>query len=219
MPAGATYNRIYARLLKRYGAQDWWPADDPFEVAVGAVLTQGTAWLNAARAVEALKQSKALNPRSIAAMPESSLAATIRPAGFHNVKAGRLKGLTGWWLASGGRRGIQGMTSECLRDGLLGIRGIGGETADAIMLYAFERRVFVVDAYARRVFSRIGLIDGDEKYESLRLSLERTFNGAAAACNEYHALIVEHGKTHCRPQPRCNDCCLADVCVGSRVRC
>lgn len=203
---------IYGLLLARYGPQGWWPARGRFEVAIGAVLTQGTAWANAAKAISVLKGSRLHRPAEIRRLPEPRLAQRIRPAGFHHVKARRLKALAEWWLRNGGCRGLREKPTDELRVSLLRVHGIGRETADAIVLYAFERRVFVIDAYARRLFSRIGWIDGDEDYEDLRQSLERDFTGQAAGCNEYHALIVAHGKAHCRARPVCRDCCLAEVC-------
>lgn len=208
-----TFNEVYDRLLGRYGPQEWWPANDPFEIVVGAVLTQGTAWTNAARGIEALKTTRSLHPAAIDALSGPALAERIRPAGFHNVKTGRLKAVSGWWLDGGGYRGLRSRPTGDLRAGLLRTHGIGRETADAIVLYAFGRRVFVVDAYARRVFSRVGLIEGGEGYEKLREEFEERFDGNSEGCNEYHALIVEHGKVHCRARPRCHGCCLADVCA------
>lgn len=198
--------------MARYGPQGWWPARGRFEIAIGAVLTQGTAWTNAARAIGRLKRNRAHRPEAIRRLTRAQLAECIREAGFHNVKAGRLKALTDWWLEGGGYRGLQRRPTDELRGGLLDVHGIGRETADAIVLYVFERRVFVIDAYARRLYSRIGLIDGDEDYETLRGDIQNAFKGGAAACNEYHALIVEHGKTHCRARPSCDGCCLASVC-------
>lgn len=207
-----TYDKIYNRLIDRYGPQDWWPARGRFEIAVGAVLTQGTAWTNAAKAIGNLRQTRSLRPEAIRQLSESRLAERIRQAGFHNVKAARLKALTDWWLRHGGYRGLQRLPTDELRYGLLDVHGIGRETADAIVLYVFERRVFVIDAYARRLFSRIGMIDGEEGYEMLRRDIEDAFTGRAPECNEYHALIVEHGKTHCRSKPLCGSCCLESVC-------
>lgn len=207
-----TYDTIYERLVNRYGPQGWWPARGRFEIALGAVLTQGTAWTNAARAIENLKRTRLHRPEAIRQLSQPQLAGQVRPAGFHNVKAARLKALAQWWLDNGGYRGLRRLSTDALRGGLLGVHGIGRETADAILLYVFERRVFVIDAYARRLFSRVGMIDGDEGYELLRGALEAAFTGRAPECNEYHALIVAHGKTHCRAEPRCGGCCLMAVC-------
>jgi len=208
----ATYDDIYHHLMTRYGPQGWWPARGRFEIAIGAVLTQGTAWTNAARAIARLKAARRHSPEAIRALPPSRLAGHVRPAGFHNVKAARLKALAAWWLDGGGYRGLQRLDTARLRGGLLAVHGIGRETADAITLYVFERRVFVIDAYARRLYARLGIAQGDEPYESLRGTIERAFKGGAAECNEYHALIVEHGKTHCRARPSCGGCCLASDC-------
>lgn len=207
-----TYDQIYDLLLDRYGPQGWWPARGRFEVAIGAVLTQGTAWTNAAKAIAALKRTRSHRPEAIRQLPASDLADRIRPAGYHNVKAARLKALTAWWLRGGGYRGLHRLATDELRHSLLEVHGIGRETADVIVLYVFERRVFVIDAYARRLFGRIGLIDGDEGYEALRGCIEAAFSGGVAECNEYHALIVAHGKAHCRARPLCGGCCVASVC-------
>ncbi len=210
MPASC--NEIYDRLMDRYGPQGWWPARGRFEVVLGAVLTQGTAWNNAARAIDSLKRARSHRPEAIRQLSSARLASLVRPAGFHNVKAARLKAVADWWLANGGYRALHRLSTDELRRGLLKVHGIGRETADAILLYVFERRVFVIDAYARRLFSRIGLIDGSEPYESLRGDFEAAFTGGTPECNEYHALIVEHAKTHCRSKPLCRGCCLEAVC-------
>lgn len=207
-----TFNSIYERLFDRYGPQAWWPAQGRFEIALGAVLTQGTAWTNAAKAIRCLKEAGADRPETLARLSEAALARHIRPAGFHNVKAARLMAFTAWWLDNGGHRGLNALPTATLRASLLAVNGVGRETADAIVLYAFQRRVFVIDAYARRVFSRVGLVSGDEKYEHLRAKLEDAFTGEAPECNEYHALIVEHGKVHCRSRPLCEGCPLAGLC-------
>ncbi|HSH43192.1 MAG TPA: hypothetical protein VK973_13790 [Arenicellales bacterium] len=207
-----SYDAVYQRLMRRYGPQGWWPARGRFEVALGAVLTQGTAWTNAARAIAVLKATRSHRAETLARMSQQDLAQRIRPAGFHNVKAARLKALAANWINGGGYRGLSRLPTGELRRRLLAIHGIGRETADAITLYAFERRIFVIDAYARRLFSRIGMIDGDEAYDTLRVSIEDEFTGGVSACNEYHALIVEHGKTHCRATPVCRGCCLRPVC-------
>ncbi|MDZ7841023.1 MAG: endonuclease [Gammaproteobacteria bacterium] len=163
-------------------------------------------------AIDSLKRARSHRPEAIRQLSSARLAALIRPAGFHHVKAARLKAVADWWLDHGGYRTLGRLSTDTLRSGLLNVHGVGRETADVILLYVFERRVFVIDAYARRVFSRIGLIDGDEPYESLRGGIEEAFTGGTPGCNEYHALIVEHAKTHCRSKPLCSDCCLAAVC-------
>ena len=212
-----TCDQIYHRLMDRYGPQGWWPARGRFEVAIGAVLTQGTAWTNAAKAITELKRTGAHRPEAMRGLTAPELAVRVRQAGFHNVKAERLKALVDWWLCHGGYRGLQRWSTDALRASLLAVHGIGRETADAILLYVFQRRVFVVDAYARRLFSRIGMIDGSESYEAFRRIVEEAFTGDVPECNELHALIVEHAKTHCRVKPVCEGCCLVGVCeFGSR---
>jgi len=211
------HDSVFERLLERYAPQDWWPARGRFEIALGAVLTQGTAWVGAARAINQLKAAGAHRPAPLDDIGRARLARIIRPAGFHNVKALRLKALARWWLDNDGYRGLRGRPTAALRAELLRVHGIGRETADAILLYLFERRVFVIDAYARRLLSRLGLIRGNEGYEALRALMEEHFSGGVQGCNEYHALIVAHGKSHCRARPVCEGCCLSDLCVYPRA--
>ena len=201
----------YRRLLRHYGPQHWWPADTPFEVMVGAVLTQNTTWSNVERALARLKAG-VLTPQGILAMSESALAQLIRSSGYHRVKARRLHHLCRFLQRSGGIQALGHLPTEELRRELLAVHGVGPETADAILLYAFERPLFVVDAYARRVLSRLELIAGDEPYEALRRHVEQAFAGKVAELNELHALLVQHAKQACRVSPRCEGCVLLDHC-------
>jgi endonuclease-3 related protein len=210
---------IFERLLRAYGPQHWWPGDTPFEVIVGAVLTQNTAWRNVERAIETLKARQALDARVILDLPLEELARLIRASGYFNVKARRLRALCQWYVDEGGLEALQDLPTDKLRHRLLRVHGIGPETADDILLYAFERPVFVIDAYTRRIFSRLGLLDGETGYEHLREAFEQALGPDAGLFNEYHALIVVHGKDVCRPAARCEGCCLAAVCAeggGSR---
>ena len=203
---------IYRRLHAAHGPQHWWPGDTRFEIMVGAVLTQNTAWTNVERAISNLRRAKALTPQAIVAAPHKRLASWLRPSGYFNIKAKRLKAMCRWLVGQGGVRALARMPTQDLRSVLIAVHGIGPETADDIVLYAFGRPVFVIDAYTRRLFARLGLIRGDEGYESLRHMFECTFGTDVPLFNEYHALIVAHGKDVCRRQPRCSDCCLADLC-------
>ncbi len=185
---------LYDRLFDVYGPQHWWPAETPFEVIVGAVLTQNTSWKNVEKAITNLKDANQLKLESIAALTQDELAALIKPSGFFNVKARRLKNLCDWLQAQGGLAALSKWDTNELRQALLDIHGIGPETADDILLYAFERPVFVIDAYTRRLLKKLGLIEGNEDYEALRRMFESRLPAEHALYNEYHALIVRHAK-------------------------
>jgi endonuclease-3 related protein len=214
----ATITQVYRKLLAAHGPQDWWPGDSRFETMVGAVLTQNTAWVNVERAIRNLKQARALAPEKILAAHPKRLASWLRPSGYFNVKARRLKAMSGWLLEQGGVRALARWPTPALRAGLLSVNGIGPETADDILLYAFERPVFVVDAYTHRIFGRLGISGGTEDYETMRGLFEGTLAADVALFNEYHALIVAHGKDVCRKRPQCHRCCLAGVCPSVAAR-
>jgi endonuclease-3 related protein len=220
---------IFDRLHAAYGAQRWWPGETPFEVMVGAILTQNTAWSNVERAIAALKEQHALAPARLLAARPATVARWIRPAGYFNVKTKRLRNFCRWYLEQGGYEPLAQQDTAALRSGLLSVNGVGPETADDILLYAFERPVFVIDAYTRRLFARLGRLPADAGYEHLRAAIEqglarelvRVRAGSARAAyktncvplyNEYHALIVAHAKQACRTRPRCPQCCLAALC-------
>ena len=225
---------LQRRLVEAYGPQGWWPAQDPFEVMVGAVLTQNTAWTNVERAIARLRRAQALDPRRLAEAPPGQVAGWIRPAGYFNVKARRLQAYCRWYLEQGGLSGLRRLPTGELRRRLLAVHGIGPETADDILLYALERPVFVVDAYTRRLFRRLGLAPGlpgqaltggTGGYEALRAWVERAARRSPAArrdlvgfFNELHALIVRHAKEHCRARPRCPGCPLLARCPEGRGR-
>ncbi len=203
---------IYRRLHATHGPQHWWPGDSPFEIMVGAVLTQNTAWTNVEKAIANLKTAKALSPEVIVAAPHRRLAAWLKPSGYFNIKAQRLQAFCEWLIRQGGAKRLARLPTETLRAELLQVHGIGPETADDILLYAFNRPVFVIDAYTRRLFQRLGLIQGEEAYEVLRGLFEQALVMSAPLFNEYHALIVAHAKDICRPRPRCATCKLGTVC-------
>jgi len=202
--------RLYRRLLQHYGPQDWWPAEHPFEVMVGAVLVQNTTWTNAERAVARLREARCLSLEWLAELSDADLAELIRASGTFRVKATRLKNLATALRDGGGLDALDVMSTEDARRFLLRISGVGAETADAILVYALGRPAFVVDAYARRLMQRLtGHQPSDE-----RLRGETTAAlPDSAALGELHALIVAHGKLHCGSQPRCNGCPLAAVCT------
>jgi len=203
---------VYQRLYAQFGPQHWWPGDTPLEIMIGAVLTQNTAWINVVKAISNLKDARVLSLNAIADTPMRRLARWIRPSGYFNVKAKRLKALVRWIRENGGIHQLARRSTASLRHALLNVHGVGPETADSILLYAFQRPVFVIDAYTRRVFMRLSLITGHESYEQLRLYFEQDLGISVRLFNEYHALIVAHGKTFCRPKPRCITCPLQSIC-------
>ena len=203
---------VLRRLQKEYGSQYWWPAQSTYEVLVGAILTQNTAWTNVEYAISNLKKAQVLSPKKILALPPRRLGKLIRPAGYYNIKAKRLRALTQWLVEYGGFAQLRALQTPVLRKSLLDIHGIGPETADAILLYAFERPVFVVDAYTRRIFKRVGVIQGEEGYEAIRAMFEDKLNPSVGKYNEYHALIVKHAKEVCLKTPRCDICCCKQSC-------
>ena len=217
MTAGAAsgFRALLQDLQRAYGPRHWWPAETPFEVMVGAVLTQNTAWQNVERAIDNLKRRGTLAPETLLALPQSELAELIRPSGYFNVKARRLRHLCSFLVDAGGEAALRQWPTEELREALLDVHGIGPETADDILLYAFGRPVFVVDAYTRRLFRRLGRIGGNEGYEQLRRLVEQEIGADAAALNELHALIVHHAKAHCRVRPDCAGCPLLGSCPGA----
>lgn len=204
---------VYQLLKSAYGTQQWWPADSPFEIMVGAVLAQNTAWRNVELAITNLKQASALSAEAILDSSHEQLAAWIKPSGYFNIKARRLRNFCHWYAEQGGYDALKHLKTNSLRERLLTVNGIGPETADDIILYAFSRKVFVIDAYTRRIFSRLGITDTDVDYESLRHIFEQALSKEPVSLfNEYHALIVMHGKDVCRVKPRCDECCLVKSC-------
>jgi endonuclease-3 related protein len=182
---------------------------------VGAVLTQNTAWTNVEKAINNLKTNNVLTPEKIANLHVKRLASWLKPSGYFNVKAKRLKAFCRWLLEQGGEVKLRKLTTHDLRHALLSVHGVGPETADDMLLYAFDRPVFVIDAYTRRLFQRVGLITGDEGYETLRHWFETKLDNEkqkVALFNEYHALIVRHAKEVCKTKPNCAECCLAKRC-------
>ncbi|MEW6353816.1 MAG: endonuclease [Pseudomonadota bacterium] len=212
---------VYNILYEHHGPQYWWPGETPFEVMVGAVLTQNTAWSNVERAIANLKQADALSAQAIINAAPRRLAHWLKPSGYFNVKARRLRNFCRWYAEQGGFEALARLETSALRHALLGVNGVGPETADDILLYAFARPVFVIDAYTRRLFTRLGLIEGAEGYEALRARFENalTIKGKRRLklFNEYHALIVKHGKDVCRARPLCARCCLARHCPAKRI--
>ncbi len=202
---------IYRRLHRRFGPRHWWPAETPFEVVVGAVLTQNTAWTNVERAIANLKQARALTPERLLTAPLTQIARWIRPAGYFNLKARRLWAVVAWWRANPPRV-TRRRPLLPLRQELLDVYGVGPETADSILLYALGRPSFVVDAYTKRIFARHGWVRREAGYDEIQQTFTRALPARAPLYNEYHALLVELGKHFCRPhQPNCQACPLRDL--------
>ena len=224
----AKLEKIYKSLFDFYGPQGWWPGDSPFEVAVGAILTQNTAWLNVEKAIGNLKSNKLLDPHKLYKTSFKRLASLLTPSGYFNIKTKRLKCFLTYLIkrydgdfhrmaesASGG--------FHSLREELLQVHGVGKETCDSILLYALNKPVFVVDAYTRRIFSRYGFFSEKATYDEIQdyfmKNLVSGLNGSnpnrgnplVYLFNEYHALIVRHGKTLCRKKPLCGECPLLNV--------
>lgn len=229
--------RAYELMRARFGHQHWWPGETPFEVCVGAILTQNTAWSNVERAIAHLKAAQVLEPARLHALPETGLAELIRPAGYFNVKARRLRAFLRTLVGDYGgelRRLFAGETSA-VRDRLLAINGVGPETADSMLLYAGRHHSFVIDAYTRRIFARHRWCVPDASYDDLKALCEASLSGSPVSSRsdrppgagnksaaegeagnarldlwqDYHAQLVKIGKHFCRPRdPRCADCPL-----------
>ncbi len=203
------FRRAYNLMLRAFGPQGWWPSETTFETALGAVLTQGTAWTNAERAVDILRGHDALTPEAISRMEGNELARLVRPAGFHTRKARTIKDLVSAVGGSGmGWRALLALDESSLRERLLSIHGVGPETADAIILYCAGLPVFVVDAYTRRFAVRHGLVREDARYEDIQRAFGSHLPADPDLLGEYHALIVELGKMYCGPVARCENCPL-----------
>jgi len=207
---------IYERLFEHFGPQNWWPAKTEFEVIVGAILTQNTAWANVERALDNLSAKKMMSPVRLRKARCSELARLIRPAGYYNIKAARLKEFLEFLFKRyrGDLRRMFSTRTETLRDELLRVKGIGEETADSILLYAARRPVFVVDAYTRRVLLRHKLISDRSTYHQIQSIFMENLPKSIGLYNEYHALIVKLGKTYCTKRPKCDSCPIRSCFSG-----
>jgi endonuclease III related protein len=205
---------IYCLLLQRYGPQHWWPGDSPFEVMVGAILTQSAAWQNVEKAINNLKTAGVMSPSSLREMPAGELAQLIHPTGYYNAKALKLQALVRWLGEAYGDdlEKMFALDTDKLRGQLLEVHGIGPETADSILLYAGNKPVFVIDAYTRRIIGRLGLLPETGSYEDFQAFFTNNLPQDAGLFNEYHALLVRHGKEACKKQPVCANCCLKGIC-------
>ena len=209
-------NFIYDRLYKSFGPQSWWPGDTQLEIIVGAILTQNTSWNNVSKAIDNLKKEKMLNVKDLKKIHIKKLASLIRPAGYYNIKAKRLKNFIDFLI-----RNYQGSLKEMfnqdylkLRSQLLQINGIGEETADSILLYAGCKPIFVVDAYTKRILQRHHLIDKKVSYSEIQNLFMDNLKKDVKLFNEYHALLVNLGKNICKVRPICKICPLRDIIDG-----
>jgi len=206
---------LYQQLFDHFGPQHWWPAETPLEVVLGAILTQNTNWSNVEKALANLQQAEALSIVRLAALPDEELQELIRPSGFFRQKAARIKRFVRY-LEDHHQGGLERLLSQDMnraRNELLKLNGIGPETADAILLYAGGRPSFVIDAYTVRLLQRLGLLENNPGYETLRLAVMQALPVDAGLFNEFHALIVRTCKLYCRKRdPICRDCPLLPGC-------
>lgn len=208
---------IYQRLLDHYGAQHWWPAETPLEMVVGAILTQSASWGNVEKAVANLRTRGLLSGPMLRQTPVEELARLIHPSGYYNVKAKKIKAFADWL---GERYGddldrLSALDLPTLRHELLSVYGVGEETADSIILYAAHKPIFVIDAYTRRIVTRLGLAPAQNSYAAFQSLFMEHLPHEEGLFNEYHALLVGHGKAACRRVPLCSDCCLTSLCPCS----
>lgn len=206
---------LHDALLKAYGRQDWWPGrEDPFEVIVGAILTQRTTWTNVAKVIDALRRAELMTPEAIRMAEDRRVEDLIRPTGFYRAKTTILKAFCSLLRADydGDLLRLFTLPLAELRAWLLSVHGIGNETADAILVYAAGKASFVIDAYTRRLLTRLGSIGGNESYQWLQDVFTEALPADVSLFAEYHALIVHHAKTHCLSRPRCEGCPLACSC-------
>lgn len=224
MPSATLNDRlddIYSRLYAHFGAQHWWPGEGPFQVIVGAILTQNTAWSNVEKAMANLKRAQLLTPTRMHKTPAASLARLIRSSGYFNLKAKKLKAFTRYLFTEhrGRLARLFRLDMTRLREQLLAVYGIGPETADSIILYAARQPIFVVDAYTRRIGARLGLSSSNASYDELQRMFMEHLPHDEPLFNEYHALLVALGKKYCTKRAqRCTECPLRDVCpTGEKV--
>lgn len=205
--------KIYRLLYSSFGSQHWWPGDTRFEIMVGAILTQNTNWRNVTRAIDNIKRARLLDPKKLL-KNRRLIPRLIKPSGFYKLKTKRLLAFLNYYVNTynGNIENVTSKTTEILRNELLAIPGIGYETADSILLYAFARPVFVVDIYTRRIFSRHNIVDPGLPYDAIRTMFEKHLPKNAQLYNEYHALLVKCGKEYCKKnEPWCTTCPLRNV--------
>jgi endonuclease III related protein len=213
-PMSATLVQVYQTLFDAFGPQHWWPGDGQFEMIVGAVLVQNTAWKNVKKALDNLRQADLLEPHALYAVPVEELEELIRPAGYFRIKAKRLRSLLRFLVEQydGSLEAMFHADTATLCEQLLSVHGIGPETADSILLYAGGRPVFVVDTYTHRIFARHGWIGFDADYHAIQDYFQSGLPDDAPLLNEYHALLVHAGKHFChKSNPNCGECPLASM--------
>jgi len=205
---------IHQLLYDCYGPQHWWPAETPLEMIIGAILTQSAAWTNVEKAIGNLKANGYVSVEWLRSLPRDELAKLIRPSGYYNVKARKIAAFVDWLADEygGDLDALFALDSAELRNELLSVHGVGEETADSIILYAAHKPIFVIDAYTRRIIARLGLAPREETYAAYQALFMDNLPHEEALFNEYHALLVQHGKTVCRKKPLCADCCLGRLC-------
>ena len=212
--------KVYRRLYQSYGPQGWWPGDGPFDVVVGAILTQAVSWTNVERAIRNLKTADAWSFPALHRLADGELAALLRPAGYFNAKARKLKAFAAYVLEQydGDLAAMLARDTQALRAELLSLYGIGPETADDILVYAAGRPSFVIDAYTIRILKRLGLTpeSGQGGYGDFQQLFHQQLPLDAALFNEFHALLDWHAKVACRKVPLCADCCLRAICLTGR---
>lgn len=210
---------VYRRLMDCYGPQRWWPAEGPFEMMVGAILTQSAAWRNVEKAIANLKAARALSPKALRRLSLPQLAVIIRPSGYYNAKALKLKTLAQWLgeFCGNNLELLPASDTNYLREQLLSLHGVGPETADSIILYAAGKPVFVIDAYTRRIADRLGLAPAINRYTAYQALFMDNLPADSELFQEYHALLVRLAKKACRRSPLCRECCLGSICPSHIV--
>jgi endonuclease-3 related protein len=209
-----TLMQLYDLLFAEYGPQRWWPADNPFEVCVGAILTQSAAWTNVEKAIDNLKNADALSPVTLRNMATDKLATLLYSCGYYNAKAKKLKTFVEH-LAQHYNDKLDKLFDQPiddLRKELLSIHGVGDETADSIILYAANMPIFVIDAYTRRIFDKLGFKEASANYIDFQDLFTNNLHIDTKLFNEYHALLVNHGKNVCKKIPLCSKCCIEVLC-------
>lgn len=208
-------HNIYNLLQDAFGPQHWWPGETPFEVMVGAILTQNTAWTNVEKAIANLKARGVLSAQAIARLEQAELAELIRPAGYYNIKARRLKNFVHRFVSDydGDVVRLREVGLCEAREWLLGINGVGRETADSILLYALEKPIFVIDAYTKRILLRHSMVDDQTDYDELQELFMSALPDDERMFNEFHALLVKCAKDFCKKTPLCDKCPLNSLLI------
>jgi len=207
------FQKIYKSLYNHFGPQHWWPGEIPFEVSIGAILTQQTSWNNVEKAIDNLKKEKLLDPKKLRDVKNEKLEKLIQPSGYYRQKTKKLKNFINFlWINYDGKlEKLFDQPIPELREQLLSVNGIGKETADSIILYATNKPIFVIDAYTKRIFHRLGITEEDD-YDKLQKIFQKNLPEDTKLFNEFHALIVRLGKDYCKKKPKCEKCPLKKNC-------